>query len=618
MPTLLPIRCRTELARQFHRTITNTINVLTEDRNTLTPLQKVMYVYTATAGQTIFTGPDSSLPVSNTLSYTVGRIEVYVNGVKIDANQYIATTGTSVVFLTGVALNARVIIVKLNILSYPNPSDYYHIFLGRTTAWVNDPDTAATESDSNPPTPKDTRFEDSETKRNILAVKKVNPNDTALLIPKNKWVTNTVYSSYLDNEEYSDTTFYVTTTSNRIYKCLYSPGSPSTIEPSQITAGIFYTSDGYYWQIMYEIPAAERIKFMTDDYVPVRFYSTSSTFDHNAVIDDIIVTSGGTGYTTTPAVVILGDGVGATATASLSGSAVSSITITNAGSGYSFATAQFVGGGGSGAVAEIVLRSADLPITVNQDVASYAISAGGGINFIELIAGGTGYVEASTEIVITGDGTGATATAIVGALGAISSIVVTDRGTGYTFANVTITGVGATASARAVIEPQGGHGSDVPKELFATTVAICVNIEDVLEDFFLDNDFRQVGLIKNIRNFTGSEIFSSSTGNACYVVQVPNTAQYNVDDVILTNTDGEYIVVNKTSTSIYLLPVIDSGITVSSILQNQTTGMGALSVTSVAEPEISSALGDIIYVRNNIPVSRQTGQTEQVKLYFSF
>lgn len=614
MPALLPIRCKTELARQFHRTITNTINVLTEDRNTLTPLETVAYVYTASAAQTTFSGADDN---SVTLSYTVGRIEVYVNGLKKNMNEYVATTGSSVVFLTGLTLNAKVIIVKLNILSYPNPSDYYHIFLGRTTAWENDPLTVPTESDSIPPTPKDTRFEDSETKRNILAVKKVQPNDVALMIPKNKWLTNTVYSSYLDTADYSETVFYVTTSSNRIYKCLYSPGSPSTIEPSQITAGIFYTSDGYYWQIMYEIPAAERIKFMTEDYVPVRFYSTSSTFDHNGVIDDIIMTTGGTGYTTPPAVVILGDGVGATATASLTGSAVSSVTVTNAGSGYSFAMAQFVGGAGSGATAEIALRSSDLPITVNQDVASYAISAGGGINFINVTAAGTSYVEASTEISIIGDGTGATATAIVTG-GIITSIVITARGKGYTFANVTISGVGANASALAVIEPQGGHGSDVPKELFAQVVAISVNIEDVLEDFFLGNDFRQLGLIKNIKNFTGNELFSLSTGNACYVVGVPNVAQYTVDNIILTGTNGKYIVVNKTSTHIYLKSVIDSGITTSSILQNQTTGIGALGITSVAEPEISTDLGDIIYVRNNIPVSRQSGQTEQVKLYFSF
>ena len=605
MPALLPIRCRTELARQFHRTITNTINVLTEDRNTLTPLENVMYVYTASAGQTTFTGVDDN---GETLSYTVGRIEVYVNGMKKNMNEYIAATGSNVVFLTGVSLNDVVTIVKINILSYPNPSDYYHIFLGKTTPW---------DDDNNPPTPQDARFEESETKRNILAVKKVNPNDTALMIPKNKWVTNTVYSSYLDTADYSETVFYVTTTSNRIYKCLYSPGTPSTIEPSQITAGPFNLSDGYYWQIMYEIPAAERIKFMTEDYVPVRFYSTSSSFDHNGVIDDIIVTSGGTGYTTPPSVVILGDGTGAEATASLSGSAVSSITITNAGSGYSFAMVQFVGGEGLNAAAEAVLRSADLPITVNQDVASYAISAGSGINFIDVINGGSGYLASTTGISIIGDGTGAEATAIISG-GILTAVAVTDRGKGYTFANVIISGEGANASVRAVIEPQGGHGSDVPKELFARIVAVCVNIEDMLEDFFLDNDFRQLGLIKNVRNFTGNEIFSSATGNACYVVEVPSVTEYDVDDVILTNTEGEYIVVNKTSTSIYLLPVIDSGITLTTILENQTTGMGSLTITDVFVPEISTDLGDIIYVRNIIPVSRQSGQAEQVKLYFSF
>lgn len=605
MPALLPIRCRTELARQFHRTITNTINVLTEDRNTLTPLEPVMYVYTASAGQTEFTGADN---YGKTLSYTIGRIEVFVNGVKANDNEYDSITGNSVVFLTGVAVGKIVTIVKMNVVSYPNPTDFYHIFLGKTTPW---------EDDTNPPTPEDTRAFDSETKRNILGVKRVQFNDTALLIPKNPWTTNTIYSSYSDKEVYATKKFYVTNTSNRIYKCIYSPGSPSTVEPSQISAGPLRLSDGYYWQLMYEIPAAERIKFMTADYVPVRFYSTSSSFDHNAVIDAINVTSGGTGYSSAPDVVILGDGVGAEATASLSGSTVSSVTITNAGSGYSFATIEFVNGGGSNAAAEAVLRSADLPITVNQDVASYAISAGSSINFIEVISGGTGYSAATTSITIEGDGVGAEATPIIDSSGKIVSVVVEPKGKGYTFANVIITGDGANASLRAVIEPQGGHGSDIPKELFATIVVIGVSIEDMLTDFFSANDFRQIGLIKNITNFTENEIFSASSGNACYVVEVPDLSKYSIDDVVSTDTDGEYIVANKTSANIYLIPVLDS-ITASSVLRNETTGIGSLSITTLTPPEISTKFGDIVYARNIKPIYRETAQTEQVKLYFSF
>jgi hypothetical protein len=563
-----------------------------------------MYEYTATAGQTIFTGVDDN---GKTLSYTPGRIEVYVNGSKLDSEEYTSPTGSRVVLVAGAILNDVVSIVKMNVLTYPNPSDYYHIFLGRTTAWNNE---------FVPPTPDDTRITDSEIKRNILAVKKVQPNDTALLIPRINWTSDTVYESYLDNENYTNTNFYVMNTSFRIYKCLYSPGTPSLVEPTQTTAGPFVLSDGYYWQLMYEIPAAERIKFVTDDFIPIRFYATSTTFDHNGLIDEIIVTVGGSGYTTPPTVVVVGDGEGATATATLSGTEVSSVTVTNAGSGYTFALVQFIGGGGTNARAEVSLRASDLPITVNQDVASYAIAAGSGINFVNVLNTGTGYLTSTTSVAIEGDGVGAEAVATV-INGSVVSVTVTERGKGYTFANVNITGDGANASARAVIEPQGGHGSDIPKELFATTVAICVNIEDMLNDFFLDNDFRQLGLIKNIKNFTESEIFSLATGNACYVIGVPNLSHYNVDDVILTNTGGEYIVVNKTASTVYLLPVIDS-IASSSILENQTTGTSSLNISSLTTPEVSTKTGDVVYIRNISPVTRETGQVEQVKLYFSF
>lgn len=604
MPALLPIRFRTELARQFHRTITNTTNVLSEDRNTITPLDTVLFEYTSSAGQITFTGVDDN---ANTLSYTPGRIEVYVNGGKISSGNYSALNGTSIVFSSPVTLNHVVTVIKMNILVYPNPSDYYHVFLGRTTSWDNNIVS----------TPQDTRSEDSETKRNIIAVKKVQPSDTAFLIPRINWTTDTIYSSYLDDENFSSNDFYIMNTSYRIYKCIYSPGTPSVVQPTQTTAGPFNLSDGYYWQLMYEVPASERIRFLTDDFIPVRFYGTSTTFDHNGIVDEIILaTERGSGYTTPPTVVILGDGQGATATASVSGGEISSVTVTNAGQGYTFAIVQFIGGGGSGAVAEASLRSSDLPITVNQDVASYAISAGGGINFIDILNGGTGYLAATTEIEINGDGTGAEASASV-VNGAVTSVTITDRGKGYTYVELVVTGSGANASLRAVIEPQGGHGSNLPQELFARVVAISVNIEDVLSDFFLDNDFRQIGLVKNIKNFNETEIFSASTGNACYVVEVPSVNQYSVDDVVLTNTGGEYVVVNKTATTIFLLTIIDS-ISASSVLNNETTGIGALSITSIDAPEISTKTGDIIYVRNIAPVTRQVGQVEQIKLYFSF
>lgn len=79
---------------------------------------------------------------------------------------------------------------------------------------------------------------------------------------------------------------------------------------------------------------------------------TALTGGLNAV-DAIIVTAGGTAYTSAPTVNFAGGGgSGAAATATVSNGQVISIAVTNAGSGYTSApTISFSGGGGSGATA---------------------------------------------------------------------------------------------------------------------------------------------------------------------------------------------------------------------------------------------------------------------------
>jgi hypothetical protein len=77
----------------------------------------VNYVYTASSGQTTFTGVDDN---SNTLSYVNGTILVSVNGINIPQSDYTATNGTSVVLDIGV-----------------NAGDIVQIFSLRTMAVVN-------------------------------------------------------------------------------------------------------------------------------------------------------------------------------------------------------------------------------------------------------------------------------------------------------------------------------------------------------------------------------------------------------------------------------------------------------------------------------------------------
>ena len=60
----------------------------------------ILYEYTATSGQTTFSGADDN---AATLSYTVNNIQVVMNGIVLDPSDYTATNGTSVVLASGAA-----------------------------------------------------------------------------------------------------------------------------------------------------------------------------------------------------------------------------------------------------------------------------------------------------------------------------------------------------------------------------------------------------------------------------------------------------------------------------------------------------------------------------------
>ena len=74
-----------------------------------------VFDYTATAGQTSFSGSDNN---SQTLAYTDSAyIDVYQNGVLLIPSDYTATTGTTVVLDTGATVNDTVQIVAYDVFS---------------------------------------------------------------------------------------------------------------------------------------------------------------------------------------------------------------------------------------------------------------------------------------------------------------------------------------------------------------------------------------------------------------------------------------------------------------------------------------------------------------------
>ena len=72
---------------------------MTRSRDFAKGATRTEFDYTATAGQTTFTGNDND---SESLSYTAGQIDVYLNGSHLNqTDDYVATNGTSVVLQSG-------------------------------------------------------------------------------------------------------------------------------------------------------------------------------------------------------------------------------------------------------------------------------------------------------------------------------------------------------------------------------------------------------------------------------------------------------------------------------------------------------------------------------------
>ncbi|MFT0892959.1 phage tail sheath subtilisin-like domain-containing protein [Pseudochelatococcus sp. G4_1912] len=170
-------------------------------------------------------------------------------------------------------------------------------------------------------------------------------------------------------------------------------------------------------------------------------------------IASINVTAQGTGYTSTPAVTITGQGgTGATATATLAGDAVASVAVTAGGSGYVTPPDVVFAGLGSGASAT-------------------ATVVGGVVTAITVTNGGAGYSAAPTITFTGGGGIGAKAEAIVEA-GKVTGFIIRNAGFGYASPTVTITdggGTGATATANVgtVINPVVAESMGVAEKLRA-------------------------------------------------------------------------------------------------------------------------------------------------------
>jgi hypothetical protein len=202
-------------------------------------------------------------------------------------------------------------------------------------------------------------------------------------------------------------------------------------------------------------------------------------------------------------------------------------------------------------------------------------------------------------VVITGDGTGATAIAIVNnAFGSANNIIgleVINPGANYTTANVSIfanTSFGSGASARPIIAPVGGHGKNAIEELGGRYVGITSLFDiGINEGFFYPTygSYRKVGILENpefndvkvtLRDFDRINLIINNKITSSANTSITNWVPGEV--VVQANTNAAGVVVSGNNTTLQLKGILGDFIA----SNTQITGYYSNTTANVTSQEI--------------------------------
>lgn len=496
----------------------------------------------------------------------------------------------------------------------PNYNIYYY-FLANPRPFAQD---------STPPTLySNPQTIEIDTYDNMICGKRITSSDVARMTLRKNWTSGVVYTPYAHDAQNLETAdYYVVhpeSGSYHVFKCIdNNNGANSTSAPllSQTSADddFYFTSDGYQWKYMYSITSTEFDKFATSSYMPV-FVNAN----------------------------VVGNAV--------SGS-IQSIQVVNKGSGYaSYCNGFFqevrVGGNPLVYALDSSTASSNSNFYINSAI---KISSGPGSGQQRVITGYTvsgstrrvivdtpfstapttsSKYEISPLVQVSGDGSGATARAVVNASSnTIQSVEIVDRGEGYTYATVTITGntgvinvssnstTTNTATAKVIISPKGGHGSNAAAELNSRYVGISSEFDSTLSgDKVVDeNDFRVVGILKDplfanvvldISSGTGEfedgEVVYQSQGApiAGIVITNPGSGYSSNATVTITGSSSVSAVANASSNSSGRISQINISNTGQGYISPSITISAPAAQTFNSNTSVSNT-DDFITISNNV------------------
>ena len=281
-------------------------------------------------------------------------------------------------------------------------------------------------------------------------------------------------------------------------------------------------------------------------------------------------------------------------------------------------------------------------------------------------AGGVGQ-----ELPIIGDGDGARAIIDVNS-GRITNAIIAKGGKGYSWGLVDLGTINQSATQAAkldvIIPPSRGHGFDIYQELGTDRVLVYARFDDSTNDFPIDTQFAQIGLIRNPSLNGSNQIFTENTFTACdslkmlsfsgdvevgdvvfqttsegtargYIVSFDketkvlkyiqdrslsyNPVTYDNTDYVGITTSGRKFSfesnVNPVTTDTGFLATVDTTFNGSTeTVGSKSVELGVEFTNGVAVSEINRQSGQILYLDNRPVVPRNPRQKEDVKIILEF
>ena len=323
--------------------------------------------------------------------------------------------------------------------------------------------------------------------------------------------------------------------------------------------------------------------------------------------------------------------------------------------------------------------------TTNSDNASVRDNAvDGGLKVVVIQNRGVGLGTANrtyTRVPIKGDGSGAECTVTVNADQKIGSVTLSNEGSGYTYGTVDLVAGGLPSpdswpQLDVIIPPQGGHGSNIYRELGATNALLYSRIENDTEnpDFITGNQIARIGVVCNPKAYGSSSILSLDKASATYALRLTGTGYSSVTfggDQEITQTTGSGVTAvgkvisydqvtgvlkfwqDRTTAGFNTVGAavtdptygfkanrftadIESGgnFTIvggssnlsistnfsglSTSINNKTYYLGQTFTDGVSNPEVKRYSGNMIYVDNRPAITRSSNQKEDIKVILQF